>query len=409
MMFWLPAVLLMLLAAAFIILPPLLQRRRDEAAREAINLDLYRERLRELEDEAPDPAERAILEEELKRELLTIARDEETAGDEPGVSNVAIPRSVIAVAVLLPLVSIVLFADWGGSWGAVSDVARTEQIAAIDPTTAEGLTDLAGILSETLDNEPGNEQGWFLLGQTYLGLQRFDDALNVFSDLRDRFPDDASVLSNYTEALYLSGDGEITPDVLAAADAALAGNPNDVSMLEIKGMASFRRGDLKGARELFERALPLANPRRAGMISQVIARIDRDLGNEPLSVGRRILVNVEMADHIQLSDDFSLFVYAHAASGPPMPLAIQQLTVGDLPARVLLTEQMAMIPGMGLANFDDVVIVARTSSEGAAAAGPEDWEARSEVIHLPDLKSSVSLTIKSQIKDIRIPETASQG
>ena len=60
---------------------------------------------------------------------------------------------------------------------------------------------------------------------------------------------------------------------------------------------------------------------------------------------------------------------------------------------------MAMMPGMGLANFDLVQVVARISSSGIANASPDDYEARSGNIDLTHAASVIKITIKNRIKD----------
>ena len=70
----------------------------------------------------------------------------------------------------------------------------------------------------------------------------------------------------------------------------------------------------------------------------------------------------------------TLFVYAKAASGPPMPLAIQRLQAGQLPATVVLTDGMGMLPSMKLSQFPQVIIGARISRSGNAIAQSGDLQ-----------------------------------
>ena len=73
-----------------------------------------------------------------------------------------------------------------------------------------------------------------------------------------------------------------------------------------------------------------------------------------------------------------LFVYAKAASGPPMPLAIQRMDAGKLPVTVTLTDGMGMLPSMKLSQFPQVVIGARVSKSGNAMPQSGDLQVLSK-------------------------------
>jgi len=67
----------------------------------------------------------------------------------------------------------------------------------------------------------------------------------------------------------------------------------------------------------------------------------------------------------------SLFVFAKAASGPPMPLAVKRLTVADLPVEVSLSDADAMMPQLKISGFQQIQLTARISRAGNATAG--EW------------------------------------
>ncbi|NBC46618.1 MAG: c-type cytochrome biogenesis protein CcmI [Gammaproteobacteria bacterium] len=70
----------------------------------------------------------------------------------------------------------------------------------------------------------------------------------------------------------------------------------------------------------------------------------------------------------------TVFIFARAASGPPMPLAVQRTTLGQLPVAVQLDDSMAMMPAMQLSNFPQVIVGARVSPSGQAMPRPGDLE-----------------------------------
>jgi cytochrome c-type biogenesis protein CcmH len=69
----------------------------------------------------------------------------------------------------------------------------------------------------------------------------------------------------------------------------------------------------------------------------------------------------------------TVFVYAKAAQGPPMPLAVKKLKLSDLPATVVLSDNDAMIPSMKLSSFDQLILGARVSRSGKPVPQPGDF------------------------------------
>jgi cytochrome c-type biogenesis protein CcmH len=87
-----------------------------------------------------------------------------------------------------------------------------------------------------------------------------------------------------------------------------------------------------------------------------------------------------------------VFIFARAAQGPPMPLAIVRLQVKDLPVDVVLDDSMAMTPTMKLSSFPEVVVGARVSKSGNAIPASGDLQSISDALQTADAKA-VSITI----------------
>ena len=73
-------------------------------------------------------------------------------------------------------------------------------------------------------------------------------------------------------------------------------------------------------------------------------------------------------------------MFARAASGPRMPLAIVRKTVADLPLTVRLDDSMAMTPAMKLSAFPQVVVGARISRAGTAMPQAGDVQGFSQPV-----------------------------
>ena len=444
--FWLIAVVLCLAAASFVLIPLFRHRATDDgqADRSQLNVELYRERLAELEKnqlEGEITSEQfASLKLELEQNLLseTAMQDEgdpETAvGDSMsvGLGN-KISRLVLAAALLVPLFAVTAYSDFGLSWGAINDLELASEFKTASPHDNDGMRGSVLRLAKRLENQPENHDGWFLLGQSYMNLGEFEKSAGAYQHLLEKFPEDAGLSGYYAEALFLADDRKMTARVSKAIDAAYSLNPQNVAMLEIKAMNAFRAGELGVAVTLFEKALATGvEGERAGLIQQAIARLRAELGNKapppavmpagpvaPLANNapaaatkaatraadtrsapiRSVQLLVEVADTVESNPNDSVFVYAKANAGPPMPLAVERMRVADLPRLVTLDETMGMVQGMSLANFDAVILVARISSSGIANTSPDDFQAASGVVDITSENPVIKLLIESRVRD----------
>jgi cytochrome c-type biogenesis protein CcmH len=86
----------------------------------------------------------------------------------------------------------------------------------------------------------------------------------------------------------------------------------------------------------------------------------------------------DLAAHVQPGD--TLFVFARAAEGPRMPLAISRRRADELPLTVTLDDSMAMQPQLKLSAFDRVVVGARISRSGNAIPQTGDLEGQTAPI-----------------------------
>ncbi|MBL4681146.1 MAG: c-type cytochrome biogenesis protein CcmI [Pseudomonadales bacterium] len=428
-LFWILAAGLCLVATTFVLLPLYYETKRyelespslgDNQDREGLNVAIYSERLTEykhsLESGDIDSDEFNLLEIELKKNLLS---ETEEGGGARETSTFESHRSVrfpLAMALLIPLFAVISYSDFGLSWGAIDDVVLAEEMKRTDPHDKQGMSDSVDKLAAKLKTQPDNHDGWFLLAQSYLNMAEYEKSAAAFKFLMTKFPRDHGIASYYAETIYMAENRELTARAIAAIDHTLSLNPSDVTMLEIKAMGAFGEGKLVNSLNLFRRALASnPDPERAELIERAISRIEEDLvaanisipkvtkqkptASQGVSKKREIQILVEVADTVDAGASMSVFVFARALNGPPMPLAVERLARGALPKLVTLNESMAMMEGMGLANFDKVQVVARISSSGIANVSPEDYQALSETIDLTADNAVIKLRIEKQVKD----------
>jgi len=92
----------------------------------------------------------------------------------------------------------------------------------------------------------------------------------------------------------------------------------------------------------------------------------------------------------QVSPDDTVFIFAKATAGQPMPLAVLKVKAAQLPLDFVLNDSLAMTANLKLSSFADVVVTARVSKSGDASA--PGLSAPSRVVHVGD-SSPVELVI----------------
>lgn len=377
--FWLAAGLLLLVALAFLLIPVLRGRKAQaEEDRTALNVALYQERLAELQaqheagtlTETQLEAGRA----EAARELL--ADTEGAAADRSARLGRALP---LLAALLVPALGLGLYAHWGSS-----DKVQLAREMREQPRTIEEMT---ARLEKAVQAQPDSAEGWYFLGRTYMAQERPVDAAKAYEravQIAGRQPE---LLGQWAQALYFASQKRFTPEVQALTEDALKADPNEVTSLGLLGIAGFEEGRFKDAIGYWERliaVLPQDDPSRAALQGGIDRARERLAENGETLPERETLtksmpqlkVRVDLAaalkDKVQPGD--TVFIFARAAEGPPMPLAVKRLTVKDLPAEVVLSDADAMMPQLKISNFPQVQLVARVSREGNAKSG--EWIGR---------------------------------
>ena len=392
-MFWLIALAMSAVAVGFVLLPIRFgTTTRNKAEREQINLVLYEERIADIDSLSLDKDEKDRLVLEAKHDLLNDTPEQETR---PADSRSTITLALAALSI--PVVATLLYV----SFGAIQDWRLAEEFKSLDANDRVAYRAFTNRLANRVRARPDNIDAQFVLARAYGNLKEYEMAAVIYSTLLEQFPNDANLASFLAEALFVADKREKTDRVSRAIDHALALNPTDLTTLEINAIAAINSGDKAAGLRWFQRALATGvTGQRAQLIRMAIARIDSPTGHvstDQVSNQRVINVILRLADGIELAPTLPLFVYARAANGSPAPLAIQRMTVAELPLKIRLDESMSMIPGMSLANFDQVLVIARISSSGDVKLAPGDYEVRSAVIEM-DAEVSIELVIESQIQ-----------
>jgi cytochrome c-type biogenesis protein CcmH len=377
--FWLAAGLLLLVALSFLLIPVLRGRRaQQEEDRTALNVALYQERIAELQGELEEGVLNAAQLETGKAEAARELLADTEGADSARVSRLGKPLPIIA-AVLVPVLALGLYLHYG----ALDKVELTNEFSK-PPTSMEDMTRR---LERAVAAQPDSAEGMYFLGRTYMAQNRPADAARIFErtvTLAGRQPE---LLGQWAQALYFASDKQWSPQVQALTDEALKGDPKEATSLGLRGIAAFEGERYQEAVDYWQRllvVLPADDPSRAALEGGIKRAADKlvaaggKVQGKPAVAAALMSVRVELGANVKskVQPGDSVFVFARAASGPPMPLAVKRLTVADLPADVQLADADAMMPQMKLSNFPEVQLVARVSRAGQPTKG--EWIGRSQ-------------------------------
>lgn len=395
MSFWVAAGL-MTVAAVAVVAWPLLRNHSSPRDRRAENLGIYRRRLAELESEVEEgilPSEEIeTTRAEIEKRLLEDVEEDDSRNAETGMNDNATRKPVNAIVLWSVLLAVPLSAV--GLYGLLGAGPQTPQVADGQggATAANAdMPELVASLAQRLRENPDNGEGWALLGRSYLFLERPEEAAQAFAKAHALLGDEPDLLVDYANALAMQTGGDLRGPAARLLQRALDQSPDNPRALWLGGLAAAQRGDNEQAEVYWRKLLQQLDPESEDAAG-VRARL-AELGGEtpaapavsaaPAASGG-ITVEVSLAPEIasRVSPQEPVFIFARAASGPPMPLAAVRRQVADLPLTIRLDDDDAMMPGRSLSGADRIVVGARISRSGGPIPQSGDIQGMSDALKL---------------------------
>ncbi len=246
-----------------------------------------------------------------------------------------------------------------------------------------GLQQIAAMvdkLAARMKERPDDAEGWLMLARSYSVLGRFGEAIPAYKRATELQPKNAVLLADYADAVAAAQGGADNPESVALVERALAADPAQPKALALAGTIAFDRGDYNGAitrwqqmadtlpadSEILKRVQSsIAEAReRAGASGAAPPAAKNSIAASGKSVSGTVTLAPELAANVARDD--TVFVFARAAGGGRMPLAVQRAKVADLPLSFRLDDSMAMTPTATLSSAKQVIVGARISKSGNA-------------------------------------------
>jgi cytochrome c-type biogenesis protein CcmH len=247
-------------------------------------------------------------------------------------------------------------------------------------------------LAERLKERPDDAEGLRMLGRSYMVLGQPADAVAAYRQSLKIAPDNADALADYADALGVRNGRDLSGEPTKLIERALQVDPNHLKALMLAGSAAYNRQAFAEAARYWDRMVavgPADHPmvREAAQVADEARQL---AGQAPkgaasgaagrtapaaaasASVAGSVTLAAALKDKAAPGD--TVFVFARAAEGPRMPLAIVRAQVKDLPLQFTLDDSQAMSPSARLSTAGRVVVGARISKSGNATPQPGDLE-----------------------------------
>lgn len=407
-MMWFMTASGLLAALAVAVLTAPLWRRDAAVAAQAESLAPLRQQQRQLHDlhasGALDDESFRLARERLERRAL-----DAVFAAEPGPSAARPPAAQRRLALGVSF-AVLAVAGAGYAWMGTPQALREDTQApmaaastgpgAAHSVAPEQMQAMVEKLAARLAEQPDDADGWTMLGRSYLVLGRHAQAAEALGRALERRSDDAVLLADAADATAMANGRTFDGEPARLVVRALKADPDHPKALSLAGSIAFDQADYAAALrhwEHLQRVAPnseLARQMQGGidearlrlggaappLPSPAASAAARDIAVAPAAA--RVSGTVTLAGTLaaQAQPDDTLFVFARAAEGPRMPLAILRKQVRDLPLAFTLDDSLAMSPAARLSSAPRVVVGARISRSGGATPQPGDLQGSSAAV-----------------------------
>ena len=405
--YWL-VVSVLLAIAFFIIIPPLWKKREiKQADSDHRNIKIAQERAKDLKQQLESANLTQTQFDEQYAELeLTLGDDLDIEQNQS--KNSSQGRWVAPVILIfVPLLSVLIYLSLGEPDALKkAEIKQTQQAS----NASQDINQLIADLAQRLKENPDNAEDWIMLGRSFKYVKQYKLAANSFEKAYALLGDKPELMLQYADALAMANGGQLAGKSTELIFKALDKEPENVTGLWLAGMAKAEMRDFSQAL-FYWRKLEAILPPESDSYKQVqnlITTIQaqssgtKEVENAATTTSAKSAVNITV--QVSLNDGLktrvnpgdTVFVYAKALTGPPMPLAIVRKQVSDLPLSVTLNDAMAMMPAMKLSNFKQVKVIARISKSGTAMQQKGDFIGEVELQELVGT-ASVVIVINEEI------------
>jgi len=415
MTFWILVSVLVVVAVAW--LAPVLLREKPlrELDRKQQNVAIAKERLDEIAAEHASGEMTSDVYEQVKGELeasliIDVDDQDKDTGQQMKVSGSG-KLVLLLLVFLIPLGTIGMyqklgspeFLDYAGA-----SAGREHSIEHV-AKGAESIDDLIVKLKARLEKSPEDGEGWYLLARTHMSRQEFAEALEALQKTHAIMGDHPAILTGMADATAMINSGDLTGKPTEYLDRALELDPQNTTGLWLGGMAAQQVGNYQLAVDRWTQLVPLLGDEAGSqqqvreLINQAVQEagtkgIEVKVANVEAAPAKAIMVKLTADVPATVSPDSPVYVFAVAASGPPMPLAAVRVNLSELPTEITLDDSNAMMPELKISSIDEVIVSARIAMNGDPLPQAGDYSSHRVKMEISEA-AAVELVINHKMSD----------
>ena len=400
--------------AVLIVLPTMLKKNQPFSDDfDELNVSIAKDRLKELKQQRDAGEISEDVFQKMHDELeSTLAID--LSGLQPETQTDSVQQSTatknkfspIVIALAIPVLAVITYSQLGNFSAATGEV----QVAAAPAGNSNDqpkmtMEEAVAGLEQRLAQEPDNAEGWFMLARSYMSMKQYLKAKDAYAKTIELVGEEPDLLLRYVDALAMTEGGRLTGSAKPILDKVAKMLPENPMVLWLSGTAESQQGNYKKALNAWYKLRPLlaGNPDDLAQLNELISGAESQLSAEDLASVKStataivpaqnispvvntaeitVTVDIDPLHKAQISGNETLFIFAKALEGPPMPLAAVKRTANALPLTVTLNDAMAMMPQMKLSNFEQVKVSAVISKSGQPGAKSGDLFAETSPVNV---------------------------
>lgn len=306
-------------------------------------------------------------------------------------------------------------------------------------------------LAARLEKQPEDEKGWRMLARSYVFLEDYPQALKTYNQILVKYGEQPEVLTELAEFIAKNNHDELAGLPIILLKTALTVDPNYPDALWLAGFSAAQQEDFNSAIgywQRFQAQLPATDTETQQAVDKQIAEARQQLVNKaevtstkpsnsvsvnsgdseklpvvvPMTAPAQsvsnagneneknknmsaegefaikeakieVKVSLDPALQEKINPQDTVFIYARATQGPPMPVAIVKKTAEELPTVVILDDSVGLMPNQKLSQFTEVTVLARVSKTGQAEPQSGDLQGQSATVSSVDNVVPVEIVI----------------